>query len=170
MKCDVDKIISGSPEKKYHLIKFLKKELEKIFNKEVQIYLVISERERNDFFKLPQIYLNTSSVNVDSGISFGNNENSSNNEKSFMDNLFNKGYLEGELTLPYKHFYNYFEVFFNRKKSVEIDKEQEKDFLNNKIKKGGGDEVNVEKKEDEIKIEKFLFYTYNKDMRIRCII
>ena len=165
MKCDVDKIITGTSEKKYYLIKYLKTELEKILGKEIQIYLVINEKERNDFFKLPQSYLN---MNGMSGFSLPSS------------NYFlfgNTGYSPGELTLPYKNFYNMFESLFHKNTDKDIQKEKDAhlEYLNSKVTTTGGatffqstnTEKPIEKTNDDIEIEKFLFYTFNKDLKIR---
>lgn len=168
MKCEVDKIIKGTPEKKYYLIKFLKTELEKILGKEIQIYLVISEKERNDFFKLPQTYLSMNGFNV----------NGFSSPSSNYFSLGNSNYSPGELTLPYKNFYNYFESIFHKNTDTDLQKEKDKhiEFLNSKVTKKGGatffqttpQEIpNAEKMNDDIEIEKFLFYTFNKDLKIR---
>jgi len=167
MKCDVDKIITGTPEKKYYLIKYLKIELEKILGKEIQIYLVISEKERNDFFKLSQPYLNMSGLSM-SGFSL---------PSSNYFSLGNSSYSPGELTLPYKNFYNYFESIFHKNTDKDIQKEKDEHlaFLNNKVTTTGGStffqssntEKPAEKTTDDIEIEKFLFYTFNKDLKIR---
>lgn len=159
MKCDVDKIITGTPEKKYYLIKYLKTELDKLLGKEIQIYLVISEQERNDFFKSSQSYLN---MNGMSGFSFP-----STNYYSFG----NSGYSPGELTLPYKNFYNMFESLFHKNH----DTNEHDEVLKDKDTKTGGatffqssnTEKPIEKTNDDIEIEKFLFYSFNKDLKIR---
>ena len=168
MKCDVDKIIKGTPERKYYLIKYLKTELEKILGKEIQIYLVISENERNEFFKLPQLYFNMNGFNMN-GFSL---------PSSNYLSLGNSNYSPGELTIPYKNFYNYFESIFHKNTDKDIQKEKDKhlDFLNNKVTTKGGATFfqtntekppKIEKTNDDIEIEKFLFYTFNKDLKIR---
>ena len=45
MKCDVDRIITGTPEKQYYLIKYIKSELEEMLNREVKIYIIITKNE-----------------------------------------------------------------------------------------------------------------------------
>jgi hypothetical protein len=173
MKCDVDKIIKGTPERKYYLIKYLKTELEKILGKEIQIYLVISENERNEFFKLPQLYFNMNGFNMN-----GFNMNNFSLPTSNYLSLGNSNYSPGELTLPYKNFYNYFESIFHKNTDKDIQKEKDKhlDFLNNKVNITGGatffqttteETPKIEKTNDDIEIEKFLFYTFNKDLKIR---
>ena len=168
MKCDVDKIIKGTPEKKYYLIKYLKTELEKILGKEIQIYLVISEKERNDFFKLPQTYLSMNGFNMD-GFSL---------PSSNPFSIGNSDYSPGELTLPYKNFYNYFESIFHKNTDKDIQKEKDAhlEYLNSKVTTTGGatffqtsteESPKIEKTNDDIEIEKFLFYTFNKDLKIR---
>ena len=167
MKCDVDKIITGTIEKKYYMIQYLKTELGKMFGREIQIYLVISDKEREEFFRT-------------SGIS--NSLGSGNNSNSFS---FGNGYLSGELTVPYKNFYNVFESFFHINRDVELEKEKDKEleFLKNPFTMKGGffnfgdkeeveEEVKEEVKEEfepnsDIEIEKFLFYTLNMDLKIR---
>lgn len=178
MKCDVDKTITGTPEKKYYLIKYLKTELEKILGKEIQIYLVISEKERNDYFNTINTSFNISGLisdyNLTSNLQLSTNYQFGTNMFSIDD----KGYSPGELTIPYKKFYDYFEGFFNisKKKNIQKEKKKQLDFLNNKITIGGGGSnfeqtenspISTEKSNDDIEIEKFLFYTLNKDIRIR---
>jgi hypothetical protein len=101
---------------------------------------------------------------------------SSDNKNYSLFSINDKGYSSGELTIPYKNFYNYFEGFFNVNKEKDLQKEKNKqlNFLNNKVKVSGGssifDEAPVNtsiEKPDDIEIEKFLFYTLNRDIKIR---
>lgn len=183
MKCDVDKIITGTIEKKYYTIQYLKTELGKMLGREIQIYLVISDKEREEFFRTTG-FSNT----LDNG-----------NKSLFNYNFlpFGKGYVSGELTVPYKNFHNLFESFFhiNRAEELEKEKKKELEFLKSpSTKKTGGffdfgfkEEVKEEVKEEDekeevkeeeekeeefepnsdIEIEKFLFYNLHRDLKIR---
>jgi len=138
MKCDIDKIITGTIEKKYYLIKHLKNELEKM-GINAQIYLVISEKERYEYFKTPNLgvvnknYLGT--INLMSLGSFGSfvpfgSFNSSN--KSNL--LSNTRYNGKETTIPYNRFKNFFDSLFNKNAKIQNEKNEEFE----KLKKYGG--------------------------------
>lgn len=167
MKCNVDRIITGTPEKKYYLIKYLKIELENILNKEVQIYLVISRKEIEDFFKISN-YVYDNELNNNSGFNF--------NMKSFNLFPFGKGYEQGEITVPYKKFYNYFESIFHVNRNFEKEKDKESSFLKNPFKMTGGDgeeegeEKEEEKSVEDIEIEKYIMYNLKGETKMRIVI
>jgi hypothetical protein len=178
MNCTIDKKISGTPEKKYYLIKFLKSELEKILGREVQIFLLMNETQRQELFKMPAYIFSASNYNfgdgMGNGFNFGRPTLPTFNFGIGSPNIMplSKGYEPGELTLPYKNFHNLFESLFNinKNKNNEFQKEKEQNFT---FKITGGDsetnaETNTENKENaQLEIEKFLFYTMKNDLNIR---
>lgn len=175
MKCTMDKTISGTPEKKYYLIKFLKSELEKIVGREVQIFLLMNETQRQELFKLPAYIFSAPNYNygdgVGSGFNFGRPTLPFFNFGVGSSNIIplNKGYEPGELTLPYKNFHHVFESLFNKNKNNDFQREKEANFS---FKMSGGDsETNTEEiNNDNIEIEKFLFYTMKNDLNIRIVV
>ena len=173
----MDKTISGTPEKKYYLIKFLKSELEKIVGREVQIFLLMNETQRQELFKLPAYIFTAPNYGhgdgVGSGFNFGRPTLPFFNFGVGSSNIIplNKGYEPGELTLPYKNFYHVFESLFNKNKNKNNDFQKEKE-ANFSFKMSGGDsETNTEEiNNDNIEIEKFLFYTMKNDLNIRIVV
>jgi len=177
MNCSIDKTISGTPEKKYYLIKFIKSELEKILGREVQIFLLMNNIEQQDLFKMPSYMFSTSNLNI------GNNLGVKYNMPTLS--LFNfgigssniipisKGYEPGELTLPYKNFHDYFESLFHINKNNSFQKEKTQNFSFKMS--GGNSETNedinsqIEENQDQIDVEKFLFYTMQNDLNIRIV-
>lgn len=184
MNCTVDKIISGTPEKKYYLIKFIKSELEKILGREIQIFLLMNKTQQEELFKMPAYMFNTSAFNFGSeptretGVPF-----------SFSAPtlpLFNfgvgsttilpisKGYEPGELSLPYKNFHNFFESLFHMNKNKSFQKEKEQNFSfkmtgGNSETEANEDNSTPETEEEQIDVEKFLFYTMQNDLKIRIV-
>jgi len=174
----MDKTISGTPEKKYYLIKFLKSELEKIIGREVQIFLVMNETQRQELFKIPAYMFSDPNYNYGDGTSSGFNFGIPTlpffNFGLGSPNIIplNKGYEPGELTLPYKNFHHVFESLFNKNKKNDFQKEKEANFS---FKMSGGDsetntEENTENNNENIEIEKFLFYTMKNDLNIRIVV
>ena len=145
MTCSIEKKISGTTEKKYYLIQNLKNELDKL-GINADIYLVISEKERNEFFKNPDFNTNTKSVGtLGKPFSlFGNYGTTSpvnySNFTSFM-------YNGDEITLPYKNFESIFESLFHVKRNEYVQKEKEliKEKLDSKIEYKGGYKYNEER-------------------------
>jgi len=144
MTCSIEKKISGTTEKKYYLIKNLKDELEKL-GINAEIYLVISEKERSEFFKNPDFNANTKSVGLFGKPfslfgNYGTSRVGDVNLTSFM-------YTGDEITMPYKNFESIFESLFHVKKNEYIQKEKEliKDKLDSKIQYKGGDKYNEER-------------------------
>jgi hypothetical protein len=145
MTCSIEKKISGTTEKKYYLIKNLKDELEKL-GINAEIYLVISEKERNDFFKNPDFNGNTKSFGL-FGKPFSLFGNYGTTSPINYSNLTSFIYNGDEITMPYKNFESIFESLFHLKKNEYIQKEKEiiKEKLDSKIEYKGGDKYNEER-------------------------
>jgi hypothetical protein len=177
MKCTIDKTISGTPEKKYYLINYLIQELENMLGREVQIYLLIDKKQREDFFKLPSYSLpnfsapNTGNSSV--GIPrFGFFNFFTSNVGTTTSNVSQQiMYDPEEVRIPYKYFHNYFESLFRLNKNKEFQEEKDKKFS---FKMSGGNYENEEQtteestiEENNINIKKFLFYNMISDLKIR---
>lgn len=185
MKCTIDKIISGTPEKKYYLINYLTSELEKMLGREIQIYLLINKEQQMNFFKYSFYNVPISSETTNSSSRFpfpsfnfpgfnmmrtndGSNEPSTQSSSSIFSE--NK-YEDQELTVPYKNFHNYFESLFGVNKNKDFQKEKDKNFSLKMF--GGNDEQETEEEEEKqeteesINIKNFLFYNMVYDLKIR---
>lgn len=187
MKCTIDKIISGTPEKKYYLIHHLTSELEKMLGREIQIYLLINKEQQMNFFKYSfynapistEPTKSTSRFSL-SGLSFPsfnmmrtNTQNGVTNEPSLQSSftIFPQSkYDKEEITIPYKNFHNYFESLFGLNKNKDFQTEKERNFS---LKMFGGDGEEEEEKEkpedtlENVNIKKFLFYNMVYDLKIR---
>ena len=189
MKCIIDKVISGTPEKKYYLIHYLTSELEKMLGREIQIYLLINKEQQMNFFKYSFYNAPISSETTNStsrfpfpsfsfpgfnmmGTNTTNNVNSEPFPQSSSSIFSEKKYEPEELTLPYKNFHNYFESLFGMNKNKDFQKEKEKNFSLKMY--GGNDEQEQEQEteqteetEESVNIKNFLFYNMVYDLKIR---
>jgi len=185
MKCTIDKIISGTPEKKYYLIHYLTSELEKMLGREIQIYLLINKEQQMNFFKYSfyNAPISSETTNSSSRFPFPNfsfpgfnimRTNTSNNVSSepfpqSSSSIFSENkYEPEELTVPYKSFHNYFESLFGMNKNKDFQKEMEKNFSLKMY--GGNDEQETEQTEEteeSVNIKNFLFYNMVYDLKIR---
>jgi hypothetical protein len=185
MKCIIDKVISGTPEKKYYLIHYLTSELEKMLGREIQIYLLINKEQQMNFFKYSfyNAPISSETTNSTSRFSFPSfsfpgfnmmRTNTSNNVSSepfpeSSPSIFSENkYEPEELTVPYKNFHNYFESLFGMNKNKDFQKEKEKNFSLKMY--GGNDEQETEQTEEteeSVNIKNFLFYNMVYDLKIR---
>lgn len=189
MKCTIDKVISGTPEKKYYLIHYLTSELEKMLGREIQIYLLINKEQQMNFFKYSFYNAPISSEPTKStfGLSFpgfsfpGFNMMRTNTSNGVTNEPLNQSsssifpqnkYEPEELTLPYKTFHNYFESLFGMNKNKNFQKEKERNFSlkmygGNNESTYGENEEKTEETEESVNIKNFLFYNMVYDLKIR---